>query len=75
MNVATFYVKLRLGYLAIWGLEPVKAGFKVWLLLVRRMLKAPHFNSSGLHISVISTLANFQLFSSRLVCIDGPIGH
>ena len=23
----------------------------------------------------ISTLANFQLFSSHLVCIDGPIGH
>ena len=23
----------------------------------------------------LSTLANFQLFSSHLVCIDGPIGH
>ena len=36
-----------------------------------------HKQISPTHIlsTIGSTLANFQLFSGHLVCIDGPIGH
>ena len=37
--------------------------------------KAELGTSTGQVADYISTLANFQLLSSHLVCIDVPIGH